>query len=294
MSHLDDGIIAELIDGELDAAARAAAAAHLAACAECRARHAEALASAGESDRLIAAVGLPRPLRPLRSPPAPARGSVPWRIPWRALGWAASVMLAVGIGYYARVPGPGSPGGVTDSPALLNQQGAAAEGGATLAAESAASLHQDARLPAQPAVSATARAEARQQVTDMSERRPAADAPPGAAAVQERDHLLPPLAGVSAPKLEKSGRVASAELEAAAAPPAEPLKTDAASAATVITLEQAVTRLGGSIRLIDGMTPLVVRLIATPGVTAAAQTVRVVYLDPPARELWLEQRRIDT
>jgi hypothetical protein len=76
MSHLDDRIIAELIDGELDTAARAAATAHLAACAECRARHAEALACAGESDRLIAAVGLPRPLGPFDPSPAP-----PWPSP---------------------------------------------------------------------------------------------------------------------------------------------------------------------------------------------------------------------
>jgi anti-sigma factor RsiW len=61
-----------------------------------------------------------------------------------------------------------------------------------------------------------------------------------------------------------------------------------------ITMDDAVRRLAGTIHLIDGMTPDRVeagsgRLVhgAEPG----TQVVRVIYVDPPARELWLDQQR---
>ena len=61
-------------------------------------------------------------------------------------------------------------------------------------------------------------------------------------------------------------------------------------------MEGAVRILGGSIRLVDGMTPT--RVLIGPGILVAdadpgLEIVRVVYNDPPGRELWLDQQRPD-
>jgi len=299
MSHLDDSLIAELIDGELDTAARAAATAHLAACAECRARHAEALACSGEADRLIAAVGLPRPLRPLRSRPAPAAGHMPRRIPWRTLGWAASVILAVGIGYYAGVPGYGVPMGLEDSGATSARQGVEADRKQpTVTAESTRLSRQEALSQDRPAASPAAEAGApgRLDESRANEMAPAEPAPATAKlALRDRTQPLAPQAGALATDPARSGRTAPPESKAESAPPSAALAVNTAGAATVVSLEGAVNRLGGSIRLIDGLTPAAVRLIVASQAAAAAEgdaTVRVVYLDPPSREIWLDQRRI--
>jgi hypothetical protein len=60
-------------------------------------------------------------------------------------------------------------------------------------------------------------------------------------------------------------------------------------------MEAAVKTLAGSIRLVDGLEP--VRMLAGPGRLLAdgdptLDAVRVVYLDPPGRELWLDQQRM--
>jgi hypothetical protein len=61
-------------------------------------------------------------------------------------------------------------------------------------------------------------------------------------------------------------------------------------------MEAAVRILGGSIRLVDGMTPtrvLVGSGSLVSGADPAREVVRVVYMDPPGRELWLDQQRPD-
>jgi hypothetical protein len=62
------------------------------------------------------------------------------------------------------------------------------------------------------------------------------------------------------------------------------------SALRSVALEDAVRLLGGTVRLIDGMTPKRVLAGRTEG-GAGAMLVRVVYEDPPGRELWLDQKR---
>jgi hypothetical protein len=99
-SHLDDGRIQELIDGEIPSADLAPISDHLAACAECRARVATAQSMMAEADALIEALDEPSPapvrsvVLPLVRPPS--RGWI------RNTAWAASLVLAVGAGYYAR------------------------------------------------------------------------------------------------------------------------------------------------------------------------------------------------
>jgi hypothetical protein len=61
-----------------------------------------------------------------------------------------------------------------------------------------------------------------------------------------------------------------------------------------VTLEEAVHSLGGSIHLIDGLTPARVEQLTgkeVPGAMPGLPLIRVVYLDAPMRELWLDQQR---
>lgn len=97
--HLEEGLLHELIDGEIASADLAPIQVHLAACEECRIRLEEARGFAAEADRLVETIELneqePRipGVAPLR--PTPKR----WG---RDLAWAATVVLAAGVGYLAR------------------------------------------------------------------------------------------------------------------------------------------------------------------------------------------------
>ena len=59
MSHLDDGMIHALLDGEIPSAELPPIQAHLGACAECRARLAEEQELLETSDRLIDLIEVP-------------------------------------------------------------------------------------------------------------------------------------------------------------------------------------------------------------------------------------------
>ncbi|HEU5220354.1 MAG TPA: zf-HC2 domain-containing protein [Gemmatimonadales bacterium] len=101
MSHLDEGRLQELLDGEIPSAELPPIQAHLASCAECRARLDEARGIGAEADRLIETIDLAD---------APAR-VVPRVVTarpraWiRNLAWAATVVIAAGLGYSARTTG---------------------------------------------------------------------------------------------------------------------------------------------------------------------------------------------
>ena len=103
MSHVDEGTLHAHLDGELSASDRAAVEAHLAQCGTCRAALAEQRALL---ERATALLGAARPterpappLEQLRRESQRARRLV--RIP---LAWAASILLALGVGYYMRGP----------------------------------------------------------------------------------------------------------------------------------------------------------------------------------------------
>ena len=100
MSHVDEGTLHAYLDGELPSGERAALESHLAQCATCRARLAEERALL---ERATALLGFARPLER----PVPAfeqlRRALPPRRPWylrTGFAWAASLLLAVGFGYY--------------------------------------------------------------------------------------------------------------------------------------------------------------------------------------------------
>lgn len=263
MSHLDDGTIAELIDGELEDAARDAALLHLAECAACRARHEESRSFATESDRLIATVAPPRAVRGVGLPPTARPG---WRVPWRTLGWAASVLLATGIGYYAGVPGEVA--GVPESPRAVRP-----------AADPQELARSEAPAPVSPAP----------QAGDETRSQAAADTPARPPELAKRE------AQAAAPaERDRQSVRAFALAPAAEAPLAQGKSAPQAADLATVSMEEALPALGGTIRLIDGMTPRQLRrLVPEPGAGPGNQEgVRVVYLDPPSRELWLDQRRL--
>src|SRR3982074_1084239 len=104
MSHVDEGTLHTYLDGELPSAEREAVEAHLAECETCRANPAEARAL---RERATAVLGSARPAeRP--APPFEQLRREPTRSPWRvrrSFAWAASIALALGLGYYMRNPG---------------------------------------------------------------------------------------------------------------------------------------------------------------------------------------------
>jgi hypothetical protein len=108
MQHLDDALIAEWVDGALppDSPQYAAIAAHVEQCDECRARVEEERALAGHVRQLLGVAVPPARIPPFeevlhRAGTAPPRAAAAG-LPWRRLAWAATVVVAGGVGWYAR------------------------------------------------------------------------------------------------------------------------------------------------------------------------------------------------
>ncbi len=96
MSHVDDGMLHAYLDGELSPTEAQGIDAHLAQCPGCRARLDEERALIARAAELLALAAPPLPLD--RAPP-PVGGRRWWhvRLP---LAWAATVALALGMGWY--------------------------------------------------------------------------------------------------------------------------------------------------------------------------------------------------
>ena len=98
MSHVDEGTLHAYLDGELPSGERAALESHLAQCASCRAQLAEERAL---FERATALLGSTRPAERAVPPFEQVRRAP--RRPWHlrtGFAWAASLVLAVGFGYY--------------------------------------------------------------------------------------------------------------------------------------------------------------------------------------------------
>jgi len=99
MSHVDEGTLHAYLDGELPPVERERVDSHLKGCPACQARLAEERALIERADRLLGMAAPPEralpPLDTLRKP------RILWRLR-RPLAWAATIVLAVGIGWYAR------------------------------------------------------------------------------------------------------------------------------------------------------------------------------------------------
>ncbi len=95
MSHPDEGTIQMLLDDELDVAERRRVESHVAECTACAARLAEAREFFDEADRLVGVLQVPT-AEPRRRT-APRRRALV-----RTIAWAASIVIAVGVGYWGR------------------------------------------------------------------------------------------------------------------------------------------------------------------------------------------------
>ena len=100
MPHLDEGVLHAMLDGEITSSDLPPIQAHLDGCPECRARLDEARQLREEADSLVGAIEVPQ--SPGAKVHALPRARYPIR-PWlKNLAWAASVLAAVGLGYFAR------------------------------------------------------------------------------------------------------------------------------------------------------------------------------------------------
>ena len=320
MSHLDEGRLTLLLDGELTPAERAEAERHLAACAECRRLYEEVKGLAGEADRLVATVE--PAARPAPVLPGPTRRPPRAWEHWRPLAWAATLVLAASLGWYSRL------GHVDGAPAGDQRSGASLE--SAKAADVTDSAHEamppaapPAALPeaathdrpaASPSATRPAEAPATAAAPAMRQLQPApasAPAPPAALAAPRRDaeqsagslatgnalearrERTPAAAGASRAMTTAEAPLAPRD-EVTSKQRLDAFEDTAVSPDQSVSMEQAVRLLGGSIRLVDGMTPVAVRTVPGQGVPGAepdAVVVRIVYLDPPGRELWLDQQR---
>lgn len=100
MSHVDEGTLHAYLDGELPPSERSDVDAHLAQCVACTALLGEERALL---ERATALLGSSRPIERPAPPFQEVRRAQ--RRPWyarRTFAWAASLVLAVGLGYYLR------------------------------------------------------------------------------------------------------------------------------------------------------------------------------------------------
>ena len=99
MSHVDEGTLHAYLDGELAPVERERVDTHLKGCPACQARLVEERAIIERASRLLGMAVPPErampPLQQLRQP------RLTWRLR-RPLAWAATLILAVGLGWYAR------------------------------------------------------------------------------------------------------------------------------------------------------------------------------------------------
>jgi len=286
MSHLEEGLLHALLDGEIPSAELPPIQAHLAACAECRARLEEQRQFRAEADGLVEMVEAPA-LGSGEGTDVPARRPTRMRTGrrWREFAWAASLVAATGLGYAAR--GWRAPLAFPSEP--LTQSAVKAESVGKVAFPP---------LPASPTASTIAdRVETRDRGASGPSRKLAA------APMKERSET-----SVVAPREEAKVAAPTSSLSAAQAlrgdqPKPGQLRLDEvvvsgegglrrtaklaappASRPDTISFQDALSRLGGTMRLIEGLVP--VRLEGQGAV------VFVVY---PLRggELRLAQQRVD-
>lgn len=290
MRHLDDGTLMALLDGEIPSDELAPVTAHLEACPECRARRDAARAMTTDTDALIAALGDGAPVSSSSTgatPTVPRRAAATLPLP-RILAWAATVLLAAGAGYWLR--GTDRP----PDPIAVAMDLQAPPEAAAIEPPAAAPAVESTAAPPAPAGMAPAGGAARSATNSARERD--TSPPPAELAVEtaeRRDTALglaakaaaPPAQGLAPPPV--AGRTVLGRLAAPTAEPAPMALADRAEVAVEsfapIGFAEAIARLGGTIRLIEGLVP--------DRLEASAATVRVVY-PLGTGELLLEQRRI--
>jgi anti-sigma factor RsiW len=262
MWHPDDGDLHALLDGELSGEARSRVETHLRGCSECEARYREAKTFAVEADSLVNAIDVP----PAQTSPSVGRPGRR-RFPQTALAWAATLVLAVGLGYWGRdtIRGP--------APAELR------EGDRLTGADTASG--RQAMRNAEPADGrgATDRLSQGGDKERVAERAPAPTAPQGAAAEEGRQAVNESPLAEAVPQAKPAAPVLGGAAMAANAPRED---EPTLSGWRTVTMEQAVQVLGGALRLVDGLTPEQFEAgpgTLVPGGDPTREVVRVVYAD---------------
>ena len=249
MPHLDEGTLHALVDGEVRSADLEAIRTHLAVCAECRAQLDEARACAGEAAGLVELVEVPPAGQGADKP----RGGTRRRFPMRELAWAASVVAAVGLGYAGvRGTSVGAPVVVAAVP------------------EQARPARQE---PAPPLKKDDRTRESGQTRADLADGQAAGNIAVRPPTQEMVTPAAPAVGGVEPPAMAAESKLALRRELSAARP--VPVFAE-------VSFAQAVERLGGGLRLVEGLVPL--RL------EAAGDVVRVIYAAADGA-LVLEQRR---
>lgn len=338
MSHLDEGTLHALLDGEVPSADLSAVERHLAHCRECQARLEEARAFRNEAFGLIEALDESEHREPVgasanrdmffESPdrasplqeaapvsPAPAakraasgseqtgNRTIPPVRPWvrwgRPLAWAATIVVAVGLGYTWR----GRSGPDQASPAAVSEQVAAdtrsfADSAPRDAAGAANPAEPEAQLRATPSEPAAAPPPARPEARAVP-RQESVQPPVATSSAADRDVAKAAAAAAPAPRAAESpalNRMAAARARTRTDDTtrllpierpialSEVITTGVTSRPPSISADSAIRLLGGSLRLIEGWNPDRYELVDS--------TVRVVYRTPYG-EVALEQWQTD-
>lgn len=202
MQHLDDGTINELLDGEIASSELPPITRHLAECSECRVRLEQARELIAESDNLVLRLDDEAPTVP-EPMPAPVKRLAAWP---RNLAWAASLIVAVGVGYISgHAPKSDAGKGVT---AVSTEPGAVA---------STPGAANELRQPAAPAEKDRTRAgssestgtDTRQTEPGISREQSAVPAPAAKASGASKPVAAPPS---TAPGDEVASRPATADV----------------------------------------------------------------------------------
>ncbi len=362
MSHADDGKLNALLDGELGPEEAASVEAHIAGCPDCARRLAEARRFLTESADLLAALDLPKSAVAGRAPelhgsatakevgldrggamqspavrpepagaprPAFARPPARARLDFTTLAWAATVVLAIGVGYLANEVRHGRAGGAY-------REGVAARTGEAQPSRTPVSQAQTPAAPARALATAppprAASGAGSAPASRGATRQPSAGRPlPAAAALSRKENPVrrgkqlaggapadalrqgapagraaktlalrdsaAAVGGVAAPAAVAEAAQAPANRAAFQAGRAAPaaLAEQRLTAFRPAGLEEAVARLGGSIRLIDGMRIDSVEVGPGYRVSGAARDrdlVRIIFLDEQGRRVMLDQQRL--
>lgn len=300
MQHADEGTLHSYLDGELSPAEVTELERHMSVCAPCRAQLAAARSFLTEADDLVVALDV---ALPSMKAPVTTQARRPWQPHLTTLAWAATIVLAVGLGYSLR-------------PQLDQTTGA------RIATSPAPTQMADAPTVPAPTVSVAPRTDHQSAKTALvmapTMDRGAGEAKPSPAAELASADAAPAARPNDVDHLAENVSVTG--LQRQATPPTTPSPAAAASGIAMvegtpvdttllralnfgpanapaprrITLDEAVAQLGGSIRLIDGLAPQRVELLSgvdVPGADPDRQVIRVYYEEPDLGMVTLDQQR---
>lgn len=300
MSHIDEGTLHAYLDGELSRAERAELERHLSVCVPCRNAFAEAQGFLAESDHLVQALDAPMPAG-IAVATIPAMTSRRFFRP-ATLAWAASILVAIGLGYSIRntqAPATETTAAPVALPTPPVDHPMIAAGNSPAPAPAVREHRTDdlASNREAPAPAATGRADAHLYSAEQPSPAPStATAGTGVTTLSSQPAAPEPaVAQARTAKAAAPSTVAMIDgvpvdttMSRRAFGPANP------PAPRRITMDEAVNHLGGTIRLIDGLAPQRVELLAgvdVPGADPSREVVRIYYEEPDLGLVTLDQQR---